>query len=497
MLHKSKTRQPFSVALVCILAGAAMLSSLPPFGWWPLGILGFALLDDLIANTRARQRFLRTWLVALTWLSMGMIWMWDMTAPGYMIAAVLYSAYFGVAAIFVPGGAVRRVALPGAVVLAEALRWSWPFGGVPLATVAHGQVGGPLASVVRLGGPLVLVAITVICGQAVASLARRERLAAFIGFSIVLFTLGIAQLVPGTKTIGALEVAIVQGGGPQRTRAQASDAEVVFNRHLEAAAAIVDPVDLIVLPENVVHVDDNFPETHEATALGELARKHNAPVIVGVVESTSGPTWKNAVFVIDAAGEVTDRYDKVRRVPFGEFVPLRTIIEMFSGAVPAKDAAIGQTPALVTAAGVPLASPISWEVFFAGRAREGVQLGAEAIVNPTNGSSYWLSFVQSQQIASSRLRALENDRWVIQAAPTGFSALIAPDGHVVERSAISEQKVIQGSIERRVGQTWASRMGDLPAIAVAMAAILVANLLKNMDQSGVRNLLMARPKTAA
>lgn len=471
MLYNSQSHRTGIVALACIVAGLALLGSLPPFGWWPLGILGFALLDDLLANTRVSQRFFRTWIVALTWLSIGMIWMWDMTAPGYVIAAIAYSTYFAFAAMFVPGSGLRRVALPAAIVLAEALRWSWPFGGVPLATVAHGQVGGPLASVVRLGGPLVLVAITVIAAQALASLLRREMFAALVGFSIVLASLGLAQLAPRTTTVGILNVAVVQGGGPQRTRAQASDAEVVFNRHIEAAAAITDPVDLIVLPENVVHVDDDFPATTEARTLGELARQHQAPVIVGVVESTDGPTWNNAVFVIDEHGDVVDRYDKVRRVPFGEFVPLRSLIELFSGEVPAKDAAIGSTPALITAAGVPLASPISWEIFFAGRAREGVQLGAEAIVNPTNGSSYWLSFVQSQQIASSRLRAIENDRWVIQAAPTGYSALIAPNGKVHHRTTISQQKVIQASIERREGQTWASRIGDLPSILLALGAV--------------------------
>ena len=57
--------------------------------------------------------------------------------------------------------------------------------------------------------------------------------------------------------------------------------------------------------------------------------------------------------------------------------------------------------------------------------------GAELVVNPTNGSSYWLSIVQTQQVASSRLRALETDRWVLQVAPTGFSAVVTPDGRVL------------------------------------------------------------------
>ena len=72
---------------------------------------------------------------------------------------------------------------------------------------------------------------------------------------------------------------------------------------------------------------------------------------------------------------------------------------------------------------------ISWEVFFTQRVREGVQEGGEVVLNPTNGSSYWLTQVQSQQVASSQLRAIETGRWVLQAAPTGFSAVVDPDGH--------------------------------------------------------------------
>ena len=67
---------------------------------------------------------------------------------------------------------------------------------------------------------------------------------------------------------------------------------------------------------------------------------------------------------------------------------------------------------------------ISWEIFFGGRARESVVHGAEAITNPTNGASYTGTIVQTQQVASSRLRAIETGRWVVQAAPTGFTAIV-------------------------------------------------------------------------
>lgn len=80
----------------------------------------------------------------------------------------------------------------------------------------------------------------------------------------------------------------------------------------------------------------------------------------------------------------------------------------------------------------PIGVVISWEVFFSSRARDAIGNGGEVLTNPTNGSSYWLTQVQSQQVASSKLRALETGRWMLQAAPTGFSAIVDPDGRLVD-----------------------------------------------------------------
>jgi apolipoprotein N-acyltransferase len=124
--------------------------------------------------------------------------------------------------------------------------------------------------------------------------------------------------------------------------------------------------------------------------------------------------------------------------------------------------------------GTRLGVVISWEVFFGGRAREGVKAGGEALLNPTNGASYTGTIVQTQQVASSRLRAIETGRWVVQAAPTGFSEFVTPDGDVIDRTAVSEQAVIRHEIELRTGRTWYVTLGDRPWI-VALALVLIAS----------------------
>jgi apolipoprotein N-acyltransferase len=80
--------------------------------------------------------------------------------------------------------------------------------------------------------------------------------------------------------------------------------------------------------------------------------------------------------------------------------------------------------------------------------------------------------LQSQQVASSRLRAIEQNRWVVQASPTGFSAFVSPEGEVYQRTSVSEQEVITRTIELRGVRTWYSHTGDTPW--VLLMALLLA-----------------------
>jgi apolipoprotein N-acyltransferase len=169
---------------------------------------------------------------------------------------------------------------------------------------------------------------------------------------------------------------------------------------------------------------------------------------------------------------VVDRYDKVRTVPFGEYVPMRGLVERLApDMLPARDLRPGSGPAILDTSVGRLGIAISWEVFFEHRTRDAVQNGGEVILNPTNAASYWLTQVQTQQVAASRLRALETGRWVLQVAPTGFSAVIDPLGRVLQRTGVGEQAVLHHRVERRQGLTWASRMGTWPMAVLSLLAM--------------------------
>jgi apolipoprotein N-acyltransferase len=464
----------FSVLGRCLLAGLCIAASVPPWGWWPLAFVGIALLDRLIAGQGWKRRFRRTWLVAAAWLFPALLWIEDLTAPGYVIAGALYATYFAIAAALCPPGRGRWLALPGLFLLAEVARWSFPFGGVPLGTLAMSQAAAPLGQTARIFGSYLVVVLVVVGGIALSAAWDRDwRVAGGIAVALVALW-GLALVAPRGHDVAPLRIALVQGGGPQHTRAADTDPREVFLRHLDASADVQGPVDLVLWPENVVAVDGRLEGNTEDKELSALAQRLGSTLIVGVTEDVDANHFLNAAVVYNPDGSVGDRYDKVRIVPFGEFVPFRGLIEKVAGAnsgLSTRDAIAGAGPAVVDTPVGTMGVSISWEVFFANRARDAIGHGGQVLLNPTNGSSYWLTIVQSQQIASSQLRAIETGRWTVQAAPTGFSAIIDPEGTVDQRSSISERVVLQQTIQRREGDTISTLVGPWPMLALSMLGI--------------------------
>lgn len=486
-----------------------MAFSLPPWGFWPLTLIGVMLFEVALGEAPDRRtRFRFGWLFGAGWLFPGMVWMWFLTAPGYLIASALFAAFHGVAAMMAPRGNWRVVGRPLAHTLAEALRFCFPFGGVPLASLAISQSNGPFVGAVRIGGPLLLTWLTFQIGFALAGpspgvpqFARKRHrdlrgaphgMVALLAVVAVVVAAGLAPSGSGTGRM--LRVALVQGGGPQGTHAVDvvnCDADGTLNddgpvtgsrcvtaRQLTATKTLTadDQIDVVVWPENTIDVD-SFDTSTALVEVAAEAERLGATFLVGITEEASGNRFTNAQAVVTAAGAFTDRYDKVRRVPFGEYVPMRELLEAFgapTNLVP-RNAVAGTDPAFLTLPdGTRIAVVISWEVFFGGRARDGVSHGGELIINPTNGSSYTWTVLQTQQVASSQLRAIETGRWVAQVAPTGFSGFVSPDGDVIDRTSISEEAVIILDLERRTGATWYVSSGDKPWVALAATGLAIS-----------------------
>jgi apolipoprotein N-acyltransferase len=454
-----------------LIAGLFIAASMPPWGWWPLSFIGIALYASIARERRTASPFVTAFIFGIGWYLPAMAWMWFLTAPGYLIVVLLFASLHGLAArvaAFFPEGNSHTAALIVFHSLAETVRLSLPFGGVPLATLAIAHADSPLAHLAPWLGVIGLSTVVLWIGMS----QHRIRL-----LLVVTVLIGIASRWDGTTDTGrTVHLTAIQGGGEQGTHAVNTDPREVFLRHLALTKTLQPDATrtAVVWPENVINVsaDGLFFDSREYTELLAEAKRLDVPFVVGITEDAGNDAFTNAQVVIDPELGITSRYDKVRRVPFGEYMPMRSLLASLGAPthlVP-RDARSGDARGWIDIASERASVAISWEVFFGGRVNEGVSDGAGYIINPTNGSSYTWTILQTQQVASSRLRAQEQGRWLLQISPTGFSGFVGPDGHMYDRTKVSEAAIIDRVIPVRTGRTLYSYLGNGVYIALLMAA---------------------------
>jgi apolipoprotein N-acyltransferase len=367
--------------------------------------------------------------------------------------------------------------------LTEAVRMTWPFGGLPLGGVFLGQARGPLVELARLGGPLLVTAGVWVGGVAVATVlsARGARARSGAARGLVLLV-GLAALViagtlapDGGPAVRTLRVAIVQGGGRRGLdKAEVSPA-TVFNAQVGATFRLIGvhaAPGLVLWPEDVISLDVPLAGSPQAATMSRLARQLHTTLAAGVTEPAPGLAFRNEIVVWGPRGTIVAEFEKVHRVPFGEYVPYRSLMSHLAdlSGVP-EDAVPGHASGLLRTAAGPLGTLVSFEVFYAGRSRTSVRAGAQLLIVPTNTSSYGTAQVPTQEVAADIVQAVETGRDVIQAAPTGYSTVVTQRGQVLQRSVLGRRQVLRATVPLRRGFTPYDHLGDLPVLLLALLAL--------------------------
>ena len=489
------------VLVPSLAAGLLLTLSLPPFGWWPLAVVGAGLLYWRLAGLRLRARVLAGWTAGLGCFVPALFWAGSFNWYGAVVLMAAEAVSMAVAAALVPPVRGRLAAFAGAFTLCEAVRMAWPFGGLPIGGVFLGQADGPLLAAARTGGPLLMTALVWLgggaLGQLVMSVVEGRRpgrrpiggrdlgtTEVWAGAALVALgaVLALSAVAPDGGGGRGLTAAAVQGGGQRGLSSQQVDPTTVFTAQLDATAALRSGPRgprLVVWPEDVIALAQPLARSPETRAMAAVARRLRSTVLAGVtIEAPGGRTFLNEIVAWGPTGRVVAVFEKVHRVPFGEYVPFRGLFSHFASlsGVPA-DAVAGTGSGLMVTSAGRLGVMVSYEVFFADRGRSSVRAGAELLVVPTNTASYASSQVPTAEVAADRVQAVAEGRDLVQAATTGYSTVVNENGDVALQSVLGHRQVLVAAVTLRRGLTLYAREGDVPVLVLAALALALGWLV--------------------
>jgi apolipoprotein N-acyltransferase len=486
----------------------ALFLSFPGYDLTALAVLGPAALALVTHGRSARSGLWLGLVLGLVFLVPLLSWTGIYVGPFPWLALAVFESLY----LALLGGALALTSrLPGwplwgaaLWVADEALRSRFPLGGFPWGRLGFSQAEGPFTALAAYGGvPLVGFAVALTgTSLAAAVLAasrwwqarRADRPGRGAAVRTGALALAGALAVPLVGVVAALPLAgaALTEGGPTRTVAVIqgdvpragldfnAQRRAVLDNHVTQTVLLADAVqvgetaqpDLVIWPENSSDIDP-YRNPDAAEAISRAARAIGAPVLVGAVVDGPGVRISNTAIVWDPVTGPGDTYVKRHPVPLAEYVPARSFFRLFSDKVDLvrRDFAAGDEVGTLDLGGARIGDVICFEVAYDSLVTDTVRDGAGMVVVQTNNATFGYTDESAQQLAMSRLRAVEHGRTVVVAATSGISAIVAPDGSVVRRSELFTPDVFVEDIAQRQQRTVATRLGGAPEWALTALAV--------------------------
>lgn len=496
-----------------IIGGGVLYASFPPRPLWWLAPLGVAVFAAVIHGRRARAGFGYGFVFGLAYLLPVLKWLGDFLGAGFgpwpwlLLTAIeaLFVALAGAGMAVVsrlPGAAVWMAAL---FIGGEALRGRLPLNGFPWAKIGFSQPGGVFLPLAALGGsPLVGFAVLVTgCGLAVLgrrllsmrrTADRRGRM--FLGPALavvapVLAALAATPLVGTDPNAGTATVATIQGNAPNAGLGLLNDMSTVRENQLAAADELAWKIhngqlrkpDLVIWPETGVDLGPRHGDPAEIT---RISREIGVPMAVGTLLYNPDGTVQNAMLRWTPGNGPVQRYAKQELVPFSEYIPFRPVARLFTPFVDYfGDMTPGTTSDVFDLGPARVGFAICYEAAYDWVSNGAVRAGATLLSVPTNNAWFGRTDMSYQQLAMSRLRAVEHGRAVVVSATSGVSAFIQPDGTVTQQTQLFTRDLLVATVPLRSTTTLATRLGTIPEwglTALGAAAVAAAVIRRRTRQ---------------
>ncbi|MFI6957926.1 apolipoprotein N-acyltransferase [Nocardia sp. NPDC050408] len=517
-----------SRSVAAVVSGLLIFGSFPPRPFWFLAPIGIVVLTLTVRGAaRLRGGFGYGFLAGLGFFVPLLPWTGIYVGPvPWLALSTVCSLYIGLFGLL----ARLLFSLPGWPVLValtwtatEWLRSSFPFGGFPWGRLAFGQADGWYLSLAMVGGaPLIGFAVALTATAAAALLvylwthvtvaptddpssAERGRATTRVGIIAAAVTLVVIPItgailrtaLPGPEQGDrTITVAAIQGSVPRLGLDFNAQRRAVLDNHVRRTEELARAVaggktrkpDVVIWPENSSDIDP-LRNADAAAEITEASEQIGAPILVGAVLVNGDRTTTNSVIVWNGAAGPGERHDKKIIQPFGEYLPMRSFFRLFSEYadragyfVPGHgDGTVHADPFERPASsryggGVDIGVATCYEVAFDRAFRDSMHAGAQLLTVPTNNATFGDSEMTYQQLAMSRVRAVEHGRALVVAATSGVSAIITADGTVQQQTPEFVPAALVAELPLRSDTTLATRFGarsELLSVILSAAAVVV------------------------
>ncbi|MDH6117519.1 apolipoprotein N-acyltransferase [Kitasatospora sp. GAS204A] len=490
--HRHRARLPgrYKGRCLAFAVGAVPVLAFPAPAWWWLA--WFALVPLMLvvrAGPTRREGVVRAWWGMAGFEAATQYWLLPDVGPALGLLALLMGALWlpwgwAVHRLLAPpvGGrrlAVALVVVPSAWVCAEGVR-SWQSLGGPWALLGATQWNQPqLLSTASLGGVWLTGFLVMVVNTALVMLltVRQFRLRV-VGLVAVGGCLAVgpvwAAVRPALPVTGSVRVGLVQPG------VLGTPAEQQASEELETAQLASQHPGLVVWGESSLGDDVNSGGSSNAS-LAAFARQLGTDLLVnGNAPTADGTGFYKQSLLIGGSG-VLGTYDKIRLVPFGEYIPLRSMLGWATSVSKAAPTNVlrGERTTVMHSGPVAIGPLICFESAFPDMARTEVADGAQLLVYQAATSTFQGSWAQPQHASLAAVRAMETGRPAVQVSLTGDSAAFDAHGRVLAWHGAGYRGAFAVDVPLVSGSTPYQRAGDW-MLAVSFSVLAAAGTMAGL-----------------
>ena len=486
--------------LLSITTGALFALAFPTYA---IGWLAFiALVPLLIAVTRAKgawEAFFHgwiamsvAWLIMVPWVVRVMSHYGGLPKPVGILLFTAMALYLGLyGGLFAAIVKRLRLGVRFTPWLLVPLAWAaieyartYLLSGFPWHLIAGAIVDyTPLIQIDRFGGPYFTGALIVLPATVAAWWITQKPpsiLRVIVGGAVGILALvwwgtGLvaSKLIARPSAGETYTAAMLQPNISQEMRWDETNVMAIYQRMIAMTNEAADKgARVVIWPESTVPL--SYTETHfYRESIEQLSRDRNIDIILGsVATDPARPNrlWNSAFLA--SGGTTIGHYDKIRLVPFGEYVPLRRMLFFAEKLVHAVGEFEFGTNDYPLGGKLRYGPAICYEIVYPQIAREQIRHGAEVLVTITNDAWYDGTAAPAQHLWQARLRAIEGDRYLLRAGTTGISAFVDPTGRILESIPMGKQGILYARFQPRTTKTPYVRFGDWFAWASVLVVLI-------------------------